>query len=325
MNTKWFVMISIGLLTMGLSTSVLSESIIVDLYMGEPIPMEMMIEDLAQVGIIYLGEIHTITRHHRFQKELIRQLSDRGSKLAIGMEMFSIDQQHILDEWQKSDKDVSDLIRNLGRDHWTNLNDYADVLLEARKQGIPLIALNAPDQLVKKVARQGLSSLSDKEKELLPTSWDVSPEQDKLLRLRLRVHKSFQDKALDSIVQAQVLRDEIMASTILNYLNAKENTARTMLVIAGTGHLNYGLGIPERVSRGMDMKSRIILVSESGELVLSEQEKRMAVPVSISHEDLKFIKAPIADYLHILPLKEEPNPAPDPMDIARNIEPGTRQ
>jgi hypothetical protein len=52
--------------------------------------------------------------------------------------------------------------------------------------------------------------------------------------------------------------------------------------------------------------SRIILISESGELVLSEEEKRHAVPVDIRHEDLRFIRSPIADYLHVAPL-QDPN------------------
>ena len=69
--------------------------------MGEPIPMEMMLDDLLQVRIVYLGEIHTIARHHRVQSEILRLLAERGVKLALGMEMLGEEQQPILDRWQE--------------------------------------------------------------------------------------------------------------------------------------------------------------------------------------------------------------------------------
>ena len=77
------------------------------------------------------------------------------------------------------------------------------------------------------------------------------------------------------------------------------------MVIAGNGHVNYGFGIPEAVKQGLDVPSRIILASESGELVLSKEEQRQAVPIDITHQDLRFIRVPIADYLQLVPLPEE--------------------
>jgi uncharacterized iron-regulated protein len=120
------------------------------------------------------------------------------------------------------------------------------------------------------------------------------------------VHKAFRDKTLDRIVQAQSLRDETMAQAAARFLKSPEGKDRVMLVIAGGGHVNYGFGIPDRLKRIMDVPSRIVLQSESGELVLSEAEKSQSMPVDISHQDLKFIRNPIADYLFVVPLKEAP-------------------
>jgi len=41
--------------------------IIIDVYAGEPVSEEMMMDDLAQVRVVYLGELHTISRHHELQ------------------------------------------------------------------------------------------------------------------------------------------------------------------------------------------------------------------------------------------------------------------
>ncbi len=279
---------------------------IIDMLMGEPVEMETMLDDLAEVGIIYLGEVHTIARHHKLQADILNRLKGRGLKLALGMEMFSTQHQTVLDRWISSKQSINELIRELGKEHWTNLKDYESVLTTARDLGIHVVGLNAPDELVHKVAREGLAGLSTKEKASLPEDLEqMNPANNRLLRLRLRVHKAFEQKSLDNIVLAQALRDATMARAVVEFLNSPEGKDAVMVVIAGTGHVNYGFGIPERVKRKLDLPFRIILASESGELVLSEQEMRQMIPTHLTHKDLEFIQKPAADYLHVIPLKEE--------------------
>src|SRR5271157_2647771 len=283
-----------------------SELFIVDLYMGEPVPQDVMLDDLSAVRIVYLGEIHTIARHHGLQAEILRGLSDRELKLAVGMEMFSRDSQPILDRWQTGNQSVADLIMELGREHWTNLQDYEKVLTLARERHVPIVGLNARDTLVRKVAHSGLDALTESEKREIPEGVEkINPLQDRLLRLRLRVHKAFEKASLDRIVLAQALRDETMAETVSGFLDSSEGKNRLMLVIAGSGHVNYGFGIPERVQRRNPLPHRIVMPTESGELVLTEAEKRQSVPVYITHEELRFIPTPIADYLQAVPLQKE--------------------
>ena len=279
---------------------------IIDLLMGEPVTMETLLDDLAEVRITYLGEIHTIARHHKLQTDILKRLKEQGLKLALGMEMFSTDQQAILDRWLAGKQSISALIRDLGKEHWTNLKDYEPVLTAARDLGIPIIGLNARDILVHKLAMSGLESFSPEEKDSLPKDLEqINPLNDRLLRLRLRVHKAFEDKSLHNIVLAQSLRDATMARAVVDFLNSPKGKDAAMLVIAGSGHLNYGFGVPERVSRRLQVPFRIILASESGELVLSEEEIRQMAPIHITHKDLEFIQKPIADYLNVIPLKEE--------------------
>lgn len=288
-----------------------SRAMIVDLLMGEPVPVEMMLDDLAAARIVYLGEMHTIARHHKLQADILRQLADRNLSLALGMEMFSHLQQPVLDRWQQGKEPVDHLIRDLGKERWTNLKDYEEVLLLARELQVPILGLNAPDRLVRKVAREGLESLSGSEREQIPQDVDqINPLYDRLLRLRLRVHRAFEKKSLDRIVLAQALRDAVMARTIVGFLDSPQGKERVMLVIAGSGHLNFGFGIPERVHKSLGLPHRIVLPSESGELVLSEAEKRQSVPIQITHEELMFIRVPLADYLHVISLKKESGEEP---------------
>lgn len=290
-----------------------AQSFVVDLLMGEPVPMDALLEDLQSVRVVYMGEIHTIARHHTFQATVLKGLADRKLKLALGMEMFTRDQQPVLDRWQKGNEDVPALMREMGDDLWTNLNDYRDVLLAARRLHIPIIGLNASGILVHKVARKGLAGLSPEERASLPADLQerINPLNDRLLRLRLRVHKAFQGMGLDRIVLAQAVRDETMARGIVTFLQSPEGKDRTMMVIAGNGHVNYGFGIPDALKRSLDVPTRIIVCSESGELVLSEKEERQAVPITITHEELRFIRLPLGDYLQVAPPPEGESIKPD--------------
>jgi uncharacterized iron-regulated protein len=289
----------------GVAMTVAAESgaVVVDMLMGEPVPPELMLKDLASARVVYLGEIHSIARHHIVQKDILSKLADMDLKLALGMEMFSEEQQPILDKWQRGSESFAHLMKDLGHEHWTNLKDYRPLILSARRRKIPILGLNAPDLLVHKLARKGIAALSAAERKKLPEGFqEVNPDHERLLRLRLRVHRAFKGKSLARIVLAQALRDATMARSIARFLGSPEGRDRTVVVVAGAGHVNYGFGIPDRLKKIKEVPSRIVLMSESGQLVLSEEEKRQAIPVEISHQDLTFIRRPIADYLHLLPL-----------------------
>jgi len=290
--------------TKATSASMSCPSIIVDLLLGEPVPFETALDDMSEVRIVYIGEIHTIARHHELQVEILRGLVQRNLNLSLAMEMFTSEQQPVIDRWVSSGEPVSVLVENLGKDRWTNLMDYASVLSVARDLNIPIIGLNASNSIVRKVSRGGLEALSEEEKSHIPSDVrPINPLYAKLLSLKLRVHRAFQGDPLDRVIYAQALRDAVMASNITLYLEGPNRKDRLLVVIAGSGHLSYGFGVPERVKRHIDVTSRIILPSESGELQLSEAEKQQALDIEISHKDVKFIDKPIADYLSVIPIK----------------------
>ncbi len=313
-------LLTVLMIMVGQTVSISSESkpFVIDLLLGEPVPMEAMVDDLSTVRAVFIGEIHTIARHHAVQTEILKLLAERNPRLALGMEMFGTHQQPALDKWQKGNGDLSDLIRDLGPHYWTNLPDYESLLFAARELGIPILGLNAPDSLVKKVARHGLDALSpDERKEIPPDVEDINPDYDRLLRMRLPVHRSFHGKGLHNIVLAQALRDATMAGTAAQFLKSPEVADRSIMVVAGSGHLNYGFGVPERLEKLAGFPYRIVLPTESGELVLSKEEERQSMHVHITHEDLKFIRKPIADYLHVIPRK--PAPEPESPSVEPNV------
>ncbi len=288
------------------SSSMHCPSIIVDLYLGEPVSLDVALDDMANSGIVYVGEYHTIPCHHQLHADIMKGLVQRNGISGLAMEMFTWVQQPIVDQWLESDDSVSVLLQKLGSGAWTNLKDYEAVLLMARDLRIPVICLNAPENIVRKVSRKGVDSLSDTERDLLPKDIEpIDPDYARLLNLKLRVHRAFEGKSLKRIIYSQALRDAVMASNIISFMKRHPQSGKSLMVIAGNGHINYGFGVPDRVRRNVETSFRIILPSESGELQLSEAEKQQAIDIDISHKDVKFIGRPIADYLSVFPVRPD--------------------
>ena len=62
----------------------------------------------------------------------------------------------------------------------------------------------------------------------------------------------------------------------------------------------YGLGTPQRVRRRLgDTNDRVVVLAECGDVHLSPEEMAVSRPVEISHEQLRQIGRPVADYLEI--------------------------
>jgi uncharacterized iron-regulated protein len=153
----------------------------------------------------------------------------------------------------------------------------------------------------------GLEQLDQKTRAELPKHIQLDdPLYRKLLNLQMMVHMAANEETLRPMIEAQIARDETMASTLCSFLSSEAGRGRSAIVLCGSGHVSYGQGTPTRVRRRLpQIKDRIVLFSESGDTVLSPQELAAARAIEITHEQLRQIDRPIADYLHETSLKEE--------------------
>jgi uncharacterized iron-regulated protein len=103
--------------------------------------------------------------------------------------------------------------------------------------------------------------------------------------------------------EAQDVWDSTMAHGVVGYLKNGEGMAKTVVVLAGTGHMAYGYGIPERVARSCDLPYRIIIPTGSGDLAFEKEWERYVEPVDLTHEDFLFLERPIANFIFLVPLR----------------------
>lgn len=278
-------------------------SLWIDSLRGEELSFEELLDELQKSRVIYLGEFHTITRHHELQNAILEGLAKRGAKLVLAMEQFEYMAQPALDRFNQKQTDLSELITESDwSKRWRGHTNYHALLATARAHAVPLLALNTRAETIRAVGRQGLDKLTPEQRAELPAEIQTDdPTYHKLMNQLLGVHMAFDLQKLKPVFEAQVSRDETMATRLTDYLNTDAGKGRIAVVICGKGHCEYGLGMPDRVNRrAPDLAQRIVLFSESGDLKLSEAERKQAREIEITHEFLRSLGRASGDFLNIV-------------------------
>src|SRR5512134_3694242 len=130
-----------------------------------------MLAVATDARIVYVGETHDNPASHRLELTVLRAMADRyPGGVALGMEMFTPDQQEVLDRWVSGELTEKEFVKQARwQEQWQMDFEYYRPLLDfARERRIPVIGLNAPKSLVRSAARNELGELSDEERARLP-------------------------------------------------------------------------------------------------------------------------------------------------------------
>jgi aminopeptidase N len=210
--------------------------------------LETIIEKVSDVPVIIVGERHTNYEDHKVELDVVMALHKKGKKFAIGMEMFQRPFQSAIDEYLSGAIDERQFLKKTEYfKRWSfDYNYYREIIEFARAKGIPIIALNARSEVVRKVAAGGLDALSENERRDIPEDMDMS-DDDYRSRLREIYQSHPQGTQFENFYQSQILWDETMAHSVAGFL--KEKPGYQMVVMAGAEHVMYDSGIPKRVGR----------------------------------------------------------------------------
>ena len=287
----------------------------IDLLFAEPIDdLEDMWSDLRDSDVVYLGETHRLERHHKQQVAVLKELLKGDRPVILGLEQIETRNQPDLDRYNAGEIDFDEFAKVIEWEkQWRGYQQYREAIETAQKAGARVVGLNGPREIIREVGQIGVDALAPEKRKLLPEKIHTDdPTYEKLMNQMLSIHSNFDPKFLRNVFEAQVSRDDSMADSLVKALQAVEGEKKPIgVVIAGGGHVQFGLGTPDRVAfRLPDIRARILLMSESGDLVLSPMEKAMKRAIEFHHEDLRFIRRPIADYLYV----KEWNPKADDED-----------
>ncbi len=219
-----------------------------------------ILPELASARVVFVGERHDSYAHHLSQLDIIKRLHQLNPQIAIGMEMFQQPYQSFLDDYVAGSISEKEMLQGTEwYERWRHdYRLYQPVLQFAREQKIPVIALNMQREITEKVAKSGLDGLSEQDKASLPRNIDKSDQvYEARLRLIFHQHPHAEGREFNHFLEVQLLWDESMAQQVSDYLKA--NPDRQMIVLAGSGHLMYGSGVPNRVKRELGAEQFIVL------------------------------------------------------------------
>ena len=234
---------------------------VLDVQSGRAIAFDEWVKVLALQDVIYLGEEHRNQWHIEAALKVLRAMFDSGRHPVLAMEMFGWDGQAGLNQYVANTKVQRDQF--LKDVHWEQnwggaFQDYEPLVAFARTRRIPLLALNPPRPLVRKVATQGWKKAID-DPEM--TTWGMKEEpivedaayRGVILRQLQLCHGGLPEDAYERMYEASMFRDEGMAKTIGEALHSSTGNTPSnhgpIVSYTGGGHIQYQLPIPKRVFR----------------------------------------------------------------------------
>jgi len=235
------------------------EGTILHVRTGRTLSEEDLIDLAADARVVYVSEAHDNPAAHRIQARLLRGLAERfPGSVVLGMEMFPYTAQDALGAFNRGEMSDREF-RHLWSKHWNIDIEYYKPLLDVvRELSIPIVGLNVPNEVIKKISREGVSALSDDERSKLPENGPADPYQRTFLEAIFSGH-NMGSGMIDRFVTIQNLWEESMAARAADYLTGAEGAGKRMVIVAGGHHIDYGFGIPRRLFRRLPVSYLTIM------------------------------------------------------------------
>ena len=222
---------------------------ILDLASGSVVSFDLLMDRASTEEVICVGENHNDPAHHLIETQILQGLFARDPSLTMAMEFFQQDQKGVLDKYTLGNMSEEEFLEEINWEKTWGFPYYfyRPLLLAAKQHGTRILALNAPRQIVKKVARGGLSALTEDERKEIPQDIDLSNQSHRdYVREVYELHEQGDLKSFEFFYQAQCVWEETMARNIAEFLKTHDER---VLVFSGNGHIVRKFGIPDRVQR----------------------------------------------------------------------------
>ena len=271
---------------------------IIDTASGKTLTASDLAAKLDDAKVVFIGESHTDIAFHRVQLQVIQELQKRGRDVLIGLEMYPYTEQASLDIWNQGKESEKDFVasskwyKNWGY-HW---NYYRDIFLYARDKGMKMYAVNTPREVVTAVRKKGFQNLTPEEAARVPSKVDMSSEEHKQLFRAFfagddNLMHTMSGAMFDGMFAAQCTWDASMGYNAVQALKTFGGPRSVMVVLIGSGHVAYGLGIQRQAALWFDGRMASII----------------PVPVADSRgRPMGNVQASYADYLWGLPKEDDP-------------------
>lgn len=245
---------------------------ILELKTGTVLSFDQFIDQISSKQLIFIGEVHDNPEHHLIQVQILQALVACCGPLNIAGEFFERTQQSTLNRYLKGKLNEEEFLKEVRwNERWGfDYSFYRPLIRMAKQHGAEVRAINAPREVVRKVARQGLASLDEPERNKIAKKIDLSNEAHRnYVREAYERHPRGALKKFDYFYEAQCVWEDTMAENLAEYL--KENQTK-LIAFTGNGHIINHFGIPHRTIERIPVSTVTIMPLPLSEEVTLDKE-----------------------------------------------------
>lgn len=249
----------IGVSSHRLELAVLPAGKVMDTASGQEVDLPALVRQNLNRDVFIIGEFHDSYACHVWQKDFIEALAKEYPRLLVGFEFFNRGDDPVLDLYLSGKINEAELLQKTGW-YQRGAMDFAYtrlVLETVKKLGLKAVGLNVPRELVSRVAKRGFASLSAAEQAMFPGAGRTYPEHEYYVRSTLGEFAVQVPLWFQNVYAAQKCWDTVMAESMRLALARPEFRGRKGIIIAGSAHVAYGLGIAWRY-RLRDKRAEIL-------------------------------------------------------------------
>ena len=227
---------------------------------GKAISFDLLIDLLTTNDLIFIGEVHNNADHHLIETQILQALMMRNKRLTVAMEFFDESDQPALDRYMQGAVTEEKFLKDVNWDKkWAfDYHFYRPLMLLAKEKAQNLLAVNAPGNIVKKVAGSGLKSLNAQERNQLAKKIDLNNKDHRAyLNEIYRKHQHDILKNFEYFYEAQCAWEDTMAENLAADIK-KYN--EQIVVFAGNGHIVNKFGIPERTQKRAPVRMATVML-----------------------------------------------------------------
>lgn len=244
---------------------------------GEPVAESEARRRMLSARVVLVGEKHAEARSMATHAAVLSMLSDEARTSTVAVEWLPHSARLAVNGWLASEEPAEALGEAVGwaRVWGHDLEAYEPVLEAVRRLGYGLAPVNAEPGLARLVARHGPGGVPpERAPELPPLDTGNAAHRAWFYGVMEQLHAAGHghghggghgqaggqaqgpDELLERLYLAQLVWDESMARRVVGL---STEVAR-VIVFAGSGHVGFGFGIPERLGA---LDKLVVLPAES--------------------------------------------------------------
>ena len=228
----------------------------------EPAAWPTRLQQVLPADVLLLGEQHDATEHQRLQREAVQWLAARGALAAVVVEMAEQGGSTAGLARDATEAQAQAALRWQDKAWpWAN---YGPVVMAAVAAGVPVLGGNLPRSQMRTAMGQA--------------QWDAHLPAPALQRQYAEIRDGhcglLPEAQISPMARIQIARDASMAQTATSALQP----GKTVLLIAGSGHVWRSLGVPTHL--GAQVTAKVVVARAGGEPAAAHADADLLAPTS---------------------------------------------